>query len=142
MNLVLPIHAYNHSGSASLTGGFVYRGPTQSGLFGKYLFSDYVTGKTSALAWDGINPPTVQTLSDVPNVASYGVDENGELYLASADGTIYRFATPASVLAPAWSSRLTASPNPFGVLQDEQQVKQRRPAVACGERILRWTQRT
>lgn len=115
LDLALPVYAYDHGGSgASVTGGFVYRGPTQSGLFGTYLFSDYITGDTRALSWDGVTLPAVQTLDPVPNVASYGVDADGELYLASADGTIYRFDVPASAAAPSWPSRLVARPNPFG----------------------------
>jgi hypothetical protein len=54
-------------------------------------------------------------LATVYNVPSFGVDRNGELYLASFDGDIYRlFASPTPVATPsAARGVLGVSPNPF-----------------------------
>lgn len=115
LNLVLPLFVYPHQGSASITGGFVYRGPTMPSLVGKYIYADYITGEIWALSWDGVNPPTNESLVSLGNVPSFGVDKDGELFMASFDGDIYRlFATATGVESPAISRRyLTAGPNPF-----------------------------
>jgi glucose/arabinose dehydrogenase len=115
LNAVLPLFAYPHDGSESITGGFVYRGPSNPSLVGKYIYADYVTGEVSALTWDGVNPPANALLTTEPGIPSFGVDKDGELFIASFDGTIYRlFATPTTVPTPAAApGTLAASPNPF-----------------------------
>ena len=41
----LPIAEYSHSGgNCSITGGYVYRGPTQAALVGQYVFADFCSG--------------------------------------------------------------------------------------------------
>jgi hypothetical protein len=114
LNIVLPLYTYPHVGSASITGGFVYRGPTIPSLVGKYIYADYITGDVSALSWDGVNPPTNALLNSVANVSSFGVDKNGELFMASFDGNIYRlFATTTAVRTPALAGAVSIGPNPF-----------------------------
>jgi glucose/arabinose dehydrogenase len=114
LNIVLPLYTYPHVGSSSITGGFVYRGPTIPSLVGKYIYADFITGDVSALSWDGVNPPTNQFLTSVSNVPSFGVDKDGELFMASFDGNIYRlFVTPTGVNTPAIAGALKVGPNPF-----------------------------
>jgi glucose/arabinose dehydrogenase len=116
LNVVLPLYVYEHFGSASITGGFVYRGPSNPSLVGKYIYADYVTGEVSALTWNGVNPPTNALLTVEPGIPSFGVDKNGELFIASFDGNIYRlFATPTAVDTPAIAGALKIGPNPFGI---------------------------
>jgi glucose/arabinose dehydrogenase len=91
--LVQPIAEYSHSEGCSVTGGFVYRGSRQPPLTGRYFYGDYcsgllwslrvVRGKASGLRREA---PVVQGLS------SFGEDADGELYLVSISGTIYRLA--------------------------------------------------
>ena len=115
LNIVLPLYVYEHFGSASITGGFVYRGPSNPSLVGKYIYADYVTGEVSALTWNGVNPPTNALLTVEPGIPSFGVDKNGELFIASFDGNIYRlFATATAVDTPALAGALKIGPNPFG----------------------------
>src|SRR5699024_3373620 len=53
--LIPPVWEYEHSnGNRSITGGFVYRGPTLDGLTGWYIYADYVSGRIWAL--DASNP--------------------------------------------------------------------------------------
>jgi glucose/arabinose dehydrogenase len=116
LNIVLPLLAYPHDGSNSITGGFVYRGATIPSLVGKYIYADFITGDMWALAWDGVNPPTNTFLANQSNIPSFGVDKDGELFIPSFDGRIYRlFATPTSVStpAPAPGSLGAIRPNPF-----------------------------
>ena len=53
-----PIWEYGHNPECSITGGYVYRGPNQPGLTGKYIYGDYCSAKTWALSYDGVNPAT------------------------------------------------------------------------------------
>jgi len=114
LNIDLPLYAYPHDGSASITGGFVYRGPTIPSLVGKYIYADYITGDLSALSWDGVNPPTSTLLNSVSSVSSFGIDKDGELFMTSFDGNIYRlFATTTAVGTRAIARALRIGPNPF-----------------------------
>ena len=116
LNLASPLWVYNHDNEDySITGGFVYRGPSMPSLVGKYIYSDFVSGRIWALTWDGTGPPANALLATLYNIASFGVDRTGELYMASFDGKIYRlFASPTPVETPvAARGALRVSPNPF-----------------------------
>jgi len=91
-DLIPPVAEYDHSAGRSVTGGFVYRGRTVAALFGKYVYADYVSGRF----WThpATNPDTSEStrLFDTDlSVASFGVDQDGELYVLAFDGAIYRF---------------------------------------------------
>lgn len=115
LNLVAPLFVYSHNGgSASITGGFVYRGPSMPSLVGKYIYADYITGAVWALAWDGINLPVNSFLTTLPGIPSFGTDRTGELFIASFGGDIYRLfasATPVGREQPPTVLRI--GPNPF-----------------------------
>ena len=89
--LKLPIHEYGRDQGLSITGGFVYRGPTLPELEGKYIYADYATRRIWALDHSDINKPVNSELF-VPdfNISSFGVDQDNELYLCGFDGKIYR----------------------------------------------------
>jgi glucose/arabinose dehydrogenase len=117
MNLALPLYVYDHDfGSASVTGGCVYRGPSQSAFWGRYIFADYITGMLATLTWDGTGAPVRETIPfEMNGIVSFGVDDAGELYVARVlDGTIYRFDTATSVDTPPLHAALAVVPNPFG----------------------------
>jgi len=90
--LILPIWEYDHDAGRSITGGFVYRGVSVPELVGQYIYADFVSGRIWALQYDGTNPAQNKLLQDTDLlIASFGVDENNELYIAAFDGKIYRF---------------------------------------------------
>lgn len=87
-----PIAEYSHQeGGCSVTGGYVYRGsmPEWNGI---YLYGDYCTG----LIWGLIQTSSgwqVQRLFDVDyTITSFGQDQDGEVYLVSDSGGIYRLS--------------------------------------------------
>lgn len=89
--LRLPVHEYDRDEGISITGGFVYRGPTLTGLTGKYIYADYATRRIWALdARDLTNPVNTLLLEADFNISSFGVDQNNELYLCGFDGKIHR----------------------------------------------------
>jgi glucose/arabinose dehydrogenase len=89
---VNPILEYGHGSECSITGGYVYRGPSVPELDGKYIYGDYCSSKIWSLEYDGITPPVNQYLLNATgSLASFGVDQQNELYLTSFNGRVYRF---------------------------------------------------
>jgi uncharacterized protein (TIGR03437 family) len=86
-----PIYEYTHSGGrCSVTGGYVYRGSRGSFPNGSYLFGDFCTGEIFIR-----NNDTVSLLLDTDMlIASFGEDEDGEIYVANLGGSVFRIATP------------------------------------------------
>jgi len=94
--LRMPVAEYSHSEGCSITGGYVYRGPTISGLSGRYVYADYCSGKLWTLATSGGAPRDVSSVvsdAGVRSITSFGQDGSGILYVCSAEGTLYRFAS-------------------------------------------------
>ncbi len=80
-------------GVCSITGGYVYRGPSLWPLEGKYIYGDWCTGDIWALQYsedgDHINEHLMQ--SNI-NITSFGVDENNELFFCGNEN-IYKLTT-------------------------------------------------
>jgi glucose/arabinose dehydrogenase len=125
-----PIMDYSHGGAEacsdpgpgftgrSITGGYVYRGPIAA-LDGRYFFADFFTAELWSLLWDGSDPSgfdgtNYSDLTDhtgdpaftpdvgtIDSVASFGEDDEGNLYVLDHDGEVFRLpepATPAALL--------------------------------------------
>jgi glucose/arabinose dehydrogenase len=92
--LVEPISEYTHEFGCSVTGGFVYRGSdVEREARGRYFYGDYCTGRIWSLArWQG-EVTRREHQFRVRQLSSFAEDEDGELYLVSQGGTIYRLAT-------------------------------------------------
>ncbi len=89
--LKLPIWEYNRDQGISITGGFVYRGPTLDGLTGKYIYADFGTRSVWALNVSNLAKPVNNKLLQADfNISSFGVDQNNELYLCGFDDKIYK----------------------------------------------------
>ncbi len=87
-----PVWEYDHSLGASVTGGYVYRGTLVPELKGRYIYTDFVSGRIWSLEYDGVNTPVNTQLIDSDlSIASLGVDRENELYFLAFDGKIYRF---------------------------------------------------
>lgn len=88
-----PVVEYDRRSGFSVTGGYVYRGQQIPTLVGKYVYGDYVSGRIWAL---DINDPDHSFNAVVlhqPELrpASFGIDEEGELYVCSFQGKLYKF---------------------------------------------------
>jgi glucose/arabinose dehydrogenase len=84
-DLVDPVWEYGRTEGISVTGGYVYRGHALPDLVGWYVYGDYGTGNVWALRMENgkaVNRLLVDT--DIL-ISSFGVDENGELYLCAHD---------------------------------------------------------
>jgi glucose/arabinose dehydrogenase len=108
-----PIHEYTHTGNrtvASVTGGYVYRGPIEA-LQGEYFFGDAVTDELWSITFDGSDPSTFDGSNTASfldwtalmppgfgTLASFGEDLDGNLYVVDLGnpftdlpfGAIYR----------------------------------------------------
>jgi glucose/arabinose dehydrogenase len=91
--LTPPLHVYDHEDGCSVTGGYVYRGKAVPDATGRYFFGDYCTARVWSLRVENGKATDVQREPfDVPALSSFGEDVNGELYLLSLNGPIYRLA--------------------------------------------------
>lgn len=121
--LTLPVWEYPHSQGQSVTGGYVYRGDRVPGLVGAYVYADFVSGRIWALRLDGDEVDNVELANTSLGISTFGVDAEGELYLASfggfgSEGRIYRFAsdvgTGTAETVPTKAHHFGESyPNPF-----------------------------
>jgi glucose/arabinose dehydrogenase len=85
----LPIAEYGREAGQSVSGGFVYRGTAIKALRGVYVYADYGTGTIWGLARINGTWKTAELLDTSMNIASFGQDEDGEMYVLDlAAGTI------------------------------------------------------
>jgi len=100
-----PIHEYDHSLGASITGGYVYRGSALGAAFrGRYFFADFIRSRVWSIAL-AIDPSTGEATASnriehtadlggaaqLAGVSSFGLDADGELYVVSYNsGTVLR----------------------------------------------------
>jgi glucose/arabinose dehydrogenase len=88
---VLPVFEYSHDEGCSVTGGVVYRGAAIAGLGGAYLFGDYCQGDLRALrVRDGELAEERTFDAHVDDLVSFAEDADGEVYVLSLAGGIYR----------------------------------------------------
>jgi glucose/arabinose dehydrogenase len=91
--LTRPVVVYplGEGGTCSVVGGFVYRGEAIPSIQGRYFYGDYCAGTVwSFRIADGKAVEQRRERFAVERLTSFGEDEDGELYLVSHEGTIYR----------------------------------------------------
>ena len=94
--LVDPVHEYDRTQGASITGGYVYRGRLLGSSFqGRYFFADFVRSRvwSATLTIDGSGEARVIGVAEhtselggsasLAGVSSFGLDAEGELYIVS-----------------------------------------------------------
>jgi len=89
-NYDFPIYVYDHTfgaGGFAITGGYVYRGTQNPGMYGYYIFCDYVTGNWWTTVSDGAGG-WISGLDDFAfdNISTFGEGYDGEIYCASLSG--------------------------------------------------------
>ena len=91
--LTLPVLEYDHSaGDCSITGGFRYRGSRFPQMDGVYFFGDFCTGRIWGATEDSPGSWSFQELLVTSFlIASFGEDEDGEIYVADfGSGVLHR----------------------------------------------------
>jgi glucose/arabinose dehydrogenase len=90
---VKPIKVYALSGGkCALIGGYVVRDRRLRGLYRRYVYGDFCTGKVRSLI-PGLGRARKDRGSGVrvPDLSSFGETANGALYATSLSGPVYRF---------------------------------------------------
>jgi uncharacterized repeat protein (TIGR03806 family) len=91
-----PVAQYSHKWGLSITGGNVYRGTKYPELKGIYFYADYVSGNLWGLKKQDDGQYKSRLVRRTGrSVSSFGEDEQGELFLCSFDGMIYRVVPAA-----------------------------------------------
>jgi glucose/arabinose dehydrogenase len=111
VGLIEPVLEYGHGTGPkqgnTITGGYVYRGPVTS-LVGSYVFADFIRGgiftvpastltqgtTLGAAGFERRNEDFAADTGTINQLASFGEDAAGNLYLVDLDGEIY-MVTPA-----------------------------------------------
>lgn len=84
---IAPITHYTHeNGHCSITGGYVYRGNRSSFPQGAYIFGDLCSSEIF-MYYNGAQ--SVLTRTNL-FLVSFGIDEEGELYVVGLNGNVYR----------------------------------------------------
>ena len=104
-----PNFAYPRSTGACIIGGFVYRGSALPQLFGRYIVGDCTNNNVWAMADDAGNGPQelLFTASASP-LTTFGIDNDGEVYLGGGGSTVYRLA-PSGPAVPEPPALLSAT---------------------------------
>ena len=118
-DLTFPIATYSHYNSGdfkcSVTGGYIYRGNQISGLNGVYFFADYCSGEIGFLSKN--DEDNWEMSLAFPNIngswVSFGEDKDGELYIASINGGIYKIVDAALSNNDIENISFNYFPNPF-----------------------------
>jgi glucose/arabinose dehydrogenase len=88
--LTLPIYAYGRDEGAAVIGGFVYRAAKIAGLYGAYIYGDFVTGRISALTYDDSGWRRQLLMETGLLISTFGEDEDGDLYVGDWDGRVFK----------------------------------------------------
>jgi len=111
----------NEGGCSSITGGYVYRGARRPERQGAYIYGDWCNGNVRMLRFqDGVVEGPELLFDTAFRISSFGVDEQGELYIVDHQGGIFRFtrsSSPTTAESPVETPRHVLLeqnfPNPF-----------------------------
>jgi glucose/arabinose dehydrogenase len=95
--ITAPVVEYSHREGCSITGGHVYRGKALPELQGAYFYSDYCTALLRSFRYKNgraVDQWDWKSALDhdfhLARVASFGVDQDGEMYVVSHEGPLYK----------------------------------------------------
>ncbi|KAK7304579.1 hypothetical protein VNO77_42461 [Canavalia gladiata] len=144
INPIFPIMGYNHSevnkneGSASITGGYIYRSTTDPCMYGRYLYGDLYAGaiwagtenpensgnfNTSRIPFSCAHDSPIQcgntpgnSLPALGYIFSFGEDNKKDVYVLASTG-VYRVVPPSRCsytcsLEKATTTTTTSPPSP------------------------------
>lgn len=91
--LTEPAVVYGRSDGCSVTGGYVYRGAALGRYTGQYFYSDYCGRWVRSFQYHNgavLSHAAFAELNPVGGITTFGVDGEGELWLATDAGRVYR----------------------------------------------------
>ncbi|RUA28834.1 MAG: glucose sorbosone dehydrogenase [Chloroflexi bacterium] len=91
-----PVIEYSASKGCSVIGGYVYRGADIPSLTDTYLYGDYCSGEIRGFRFENGEAAGDALLIDSGlNITSFGEDQDGENYVLTQRGRIYRLIADA-----------------------------------------------
>jgi glucose/arabinose dehydrogenase len=92
--LTFPVFEYDHSqGGCAIIGGYVYRGSASPANTGTYFYDDLCTGLVQSFRFSGGQATDQRQwplLAVHESITSFGEDAQGELYLMTLQGSLFR----------------------------------------------------
>lgn len=109
-----PLFDYAHDtpSRCAVVGGNVYRGSAIPSLFGVYVFGDFCGQLWATSEADGFR--RIDMAPTLPGTVTFGEDANGELYVATLGGELYRLVGGDTSEAMAGSVAFTPGPTDAG----------------------------
>ncbi len=99
-SLTLPVFEYDHAApdfACAILGGYVYRGSALPDLAGRYFYADYCADYIRSFCYDGgsvtderDHTDQLNPLGEVIEIGGFGEDPQGELYVVSVAGTVWK----------------------------------------------------
>lgn len=108
-----PVTTYGHSnGRCSVTGGYVYTGSIST-LLNKYIFADYCSAEIGYIDAGGTSSTIIWTGGlGLSSVTTLGEDADGEMYIATRGGSIYKITDPTLSTKTFGKTSMQLYPNP------------------------------
>ena len=97
-SVIPPVAQYGRTAGFSTTGGVVYRGSSIPNLHGRYLFGDFGSGNLWQIARDTTPTRTLTSADGLATglqIASFGQDTDGEVYVVHLGGTLHKLVPGA-----------------------------------------------
>jgi hypothetical protein len=105
-----PVFDYPHTDpgnggpfGCSIIGGYVVRDPSDTDLYGRYLYTDFCSEEIRSLVLPrggGLASGDRSEDLTVEKPTSFGEDSCGRIYVASREGPVYRFEGPTPAICP------------------------------------------
>ena len=110
---VAPILEYAHDAThCSISGGFVARDPTVPTIAGRFLYADYCGTSINAVLLPVGSPPDIAELGTAPQIAGFGQDSDGHLYVTSLKGGVWRITGTGAADKPPIASFTLSTTTP------------------------------
>jgi hypothetical protein len=86
-----PVFAYRRKYGPCVIGGCVYRGDKRSSFHGVYICGDYTSKRIWGLTQRDRTLQVIRQICTSPqDIASFGTDEPGNIYVVGYEGMIYK----------------------------------------------------
>lgn len=112
--ITMPVTEYERALGCSITGGYVYRGTSYPRMVGRYIFSDFCSGRFWALERTGTGTTasaftrTELVATGLP-ISSLGEDQAGNLYALDYNGQLLLLSDGAPITGPTIDASFTGA---------------------------------
>ena len=128
--LELPVWNYTHDVGNAVIGGYVYHGSALPSLSGLYVYGDYGSGRIWALNANGAVASNTLIADTGLNIASFGLNQQNELYFTAYNGKIYKL-TSAVIAEFPWQTNLVFVLAATSLITIFFKIARRQTAVKC-----------